>query len=192
MTYFQRFRLLQPLSRRKFLAGALAAALFPRQILAQADVEYKVKAAFLFNFIKLVEWPLSAFAGAQAPIVIGLVGRDPFDGEFDDAVNGKLVNGRPVEIRRINSAEAVKECHAVFVPASERRKFQDILAEAENIPVLTIGDELENFANRGGIINLFKEADKIRFEINVEAAKKAGLKIHSTLLNLARIIQSNQ
>lgn len=189
--FWKRKRLPGHWNRREFIAGTLLAALCPLKSGAQATPEYKIKAAFLYNFLKLVEWPPSAFEASNSPIILGLVGRDPFGGELDEAVEGKLVSGRRVEIRRVNSAEAIKKCHAIFVPNSEERRFQHLLQQAGTVPLLTVGDEIAEFARRGGIINLFKEADKIRFEINVEAAKKIGLKIHSTLLNLARIIQSN-
>lgn len=159
---------------------------------AQASAEYKIKGAFLFNFLKLVEWPANAFTSPATPLVVGLVGKDPFAGEFEEAVRNKEVGGRSVEVVRIYAADTVTRCHALFFPKEERRRASDFLQEAGNRPILSVGDELGDFAQRGGVINLYKETDKVRFEVNVEAAKKAGLKIHSTLLNLARIIQSSQ
>jgi hypothetical protein len=140
--------------------------------------EYQVKAAFIYNFAKFVAWPASA-----GPLVIGIVGEDPFGALLDNAVRGKTAAGRPIEVRRLSDGDNLDACQILFVSASEKRRFADLLHRAGN-GVLTVG-ELPQFVQDGGIVRFFLDKNRVRFQINVKAAERSGLKIHSQLLSLA-------
>jgi YfiR/HmsC-like len=155
---------------------------------SSASSEYLVKAGFIYNFAKLVEWPATAFAQPDSPIVIGIWGSDPFGPVIDRVLDGKKVNARGFVVKRLKSLNDLKDCHILFVSSSEVARLSDAIHLAKNMPVLTIG-EMPGFARHGGIINLTLEDNKIRFEVNVDAAKEADLSISSRLLALAKIIQ---
>lgn len=167
----------------------LALSVFLVSVGKTADVkEYEIKAAFIYNFAKFVEWPEDAFGRADAPLIIGIVGKDPFGKMIDHAVEGRRANGRTVEIKRVNWGAEVKLCHILFVSSSESGKMGQLSELVKNAPVLTIG-ETPGFASRGGIINFTEEEGKVRFEINVDAAKRARLTISSKLLSLAKVVK---
>jgi hypothetical protein len=151
-----------------------------------APSEYQVKAACIYNFTKFVEWPPEAFPPERSsPFVIGVIGDDPFAGELERAIQNKEVGGRKFIVRHFRNADEVKSCQILFVSRSVRKSMTDILAAVSTLPVLTIS-ETDRFVQAGGIINFVIEQNKVRFEINAEAAKKARLKISSQLLNLGR------
>jgi hypothetical protein len=167
----------------------LALALEPASFAAEPVSAAKVKAAFLYNFLKFVDWPDSAFTNSQSPYVVGILGRDPFGKVLEETFEDKPLNGRKVTIRRIDEDEA-SQCHLVFISPSEQRHLPQIFEALKAKPVLTVGDS-EGFATSGGIINFIEEEKKIRFEINIDAAKRANLKLHSTMLNLAKIVRDH-
>ena len=150
--------------------------------------EYLIKAGFIYNFANLVQWPSNAFAQPDSPIVIGILGEDPFGTILDRVLEGKKVNGRAFRVKRLRAAPDLKECHIVFVSSSEMSRLAEAIHLVKGMPILTIG-EIPGFARRGGIINLILEDNKVHFEVNVEAAKEADLNISSRLLALARIVQ---
>ena len=150
--------------------------------------EYLIKAGFIYNFANLVQWPSNAFTQPDSPIVIGILGEDPFGTVLDRVLAGKKVNGRIFLVKRLKSVPDLKECHIVFVSSSEMAHLAEAIHLVKGMPILTIG-EIPGFARRGGIINLFLEDNKVHFEVNVEAAKEADLNISSRLLALARIVQ---
>ncbi len=153
--------------------------------------EYLIKAGFIYNFAKLIEWPAKAFPQPDSPIVIGILGDDPFGTTLDTIVAGKKINGRPLAVKRVKwskDLKALKDCNILFVSASERDHIDAVLDALKSLPILTIGDG-PGFARRGGIMNFILEDNKVRFEVNVEAAKDADLTISSRLLTLARIVQ---
>jgi hypothetical protein len=153
--------------------------------------EYLIKAGFIYNFAKLVEWPTTAFAQPDSPIVIGILGNDPFGATLDRIVADKKINGRGFVIKRLKwgrDLKNLKDCNILFVSSSEKEHMDSVVDAMKWLPILTIG-ETPGFAKRGGIINFTLEDNKVRFEVNVEAAKYANLTISSRLLTLARIIQ---
>ena len=150
--------------------------------------EYLIKAGFIYNFANLVQWPTNAFAQLDSPIVIGILGEDPFGPVLDRVLAGKRVNGRVFLVKRLKSVVDLKECHILFVSSSEIAHLADAIHLVKGMPILTIG-EIPGFAKRGGIINLVLEDNKVHFEVNVDAAKEADLTISSRLLALARIVQ---
>ena len=153
--------------------------------------EYLIKAGFIYNFAKLVEWPTTAFAQSDSPIVISILGDDPFGTTLDRIVADKKINGRGFVVKRLKWASGLKDlkdCNILFVSSSEKEHMDSVVDAMKWLPILTIGDG-PGFARRGGIMNFTLEDNKIRFEVNVEAAKHADLTISSRLLTLARIVQ---
>lgn len=151
--------------------------------LAQEPNEAQVKAAFLFNFVKFVEWPAEAFNDGGNAIIVGVLGDDPSSSAIDQTINGKTANGRRLVIQRFPNVKALTYCHVLFIGYSQRANLQRILA-AVGPRVLTVG-ETERFTQTGGIINFTIVASKVRFEINQTAAERAGLRISAKLLGLS-------
>lgn len=175
---------------------ALLAVLLPAGILSfahgepQPAPEYAVKAAFLFNFAKFVEWPADAFSGAASPIVICVLGEDPF-GDALGSLKGKTANGRPIVIRYAATLGELERCHLLFISSSEKANLPKILQTAKGWSILTVGD-MNGFAQNGGIINMVKGESRVGIEINLEAAQRSRLKISSKLLALAKIVNSGR
>ena len=134
--------------------------------------EYQVKAAFIFNF-------------AKSPLCIGILGENPFGADLERTVQNKTLNNRPIVVKECRTLEEAKKCHLLFISAPKKEPLQEILNGLVGTKILTIG-ETETFIKSGGMINFFREGTRFRFEINDEAAKKAGLKIDSKLLGLGK------
>jgi hypothetical protein len=149
--------------------------------------EYSVKAAFLYNFAKFVEWPERAFASTGAPFCIGIVGQDPFGSVLEDIIRPERVSGRRLEVRRFGPGQAPSSCQVLFVSLSEKDRLAPTLQKLEDQPVLTVS-EIDHFAESGGMIRLTVTNGKVGFEINPQRAERAQLKISSKLLQLARIV----
>ena len=149
--------------------------------------EYQVKALFLCNFAKYVDWPATAFANDSAPIVIGLVGQDNFGDNFKQVIAGKTINGRPVAVKHVASEQEYKGCHILFISASEKSGLPEILNAVKDSAILTVG-ETERFLAQTGMINFTKKENKIRLEINLGAVQQANLKISSKLLSVADVV----
>ena len=158
----------------------------PNSAKASASREYRIKAAFLYNFAKFTVWPAGAFADAKAPLRLCVLGEDPFDGALD-ALEGRTVRNRPIVASRPASGDPLGKCHLLFIGASEHGRLGTILESLRGMPVLVVGDT-PHFASSGGIIRLEIVDNKVRFEINVRAAQHAKLKIDSRLLKLGRIV----
>jgi hypothetical protein len=154
---------------------------------AQSPSPYQVKAVFLSTFAKFVEWP-SDPGSNTGPISICVLGDDPFEGALDEAIKGKTINGRELVARRYKRAEETTGCQIVFISVSEKNRLRAILDSLRRESALTVG-ETEGFAKLGGMINFTLEENRVHFEINVDAADHARLKISSKLLNLAKIVR---
>jgi hypothetical protein len=157
------------------------------QCQANSPGEYQLKAAFLFNFAKFVDWPPGAFPTAASPFVVCILGQDPFGTDLDDALRGKTIADRSIVIRRCQSDADARGCQIVFVSRMERRRISEILQGLRGVNVLLVG-ESEGFAAGGGAIEFVLDQDRIRFRINPGAASRAGLTISSKLLALATIV----
>ena len=155
-----------------------------------APSEYQIKAAFLYNFAKFVEWPSQALPESSASITLCVLGEDPFGSDLDRTIESKTINSRVLVSRRLNTLHGVDVCQILFISASERRRMGQILEALKDQSLLTIG-ETEPFARLGGVINFTMEQDRVRFEINVDAAERKGLKISSKLLRLAKVIRDS-
>ena len=149
--------------------------------------EHRLKAVFLFNFSRFVEWPASAFTAADAPFVIGVFGRDPFGSDLDDVARGETVDGRRLLVRRVQTVQDAAACQILFIPESEQANLDVILAALTRSSTLTVSD-LDGAAQRGAMVRLVTDHDKIRLRINVESARAAGLTISSKLLRAAEIV----
>lgn len=146
--------------------------------------EYEVKAGFIYNFARLVEWPATTAPG----MTLCIVGADPF-GSAKDSLKGKTVGGLGLDVRLAPPGSSVADCRIVFVsPTASATELGAILQQTAGHPILTIGDA-EGLAARGIIINFYRQEDAVRFEINIDAAQRAGLKVSSRLLNLARVVR---
>lgn len=176
--------------RSALLLIILMTPIFVSRAPGREQSEYDVKAAFLYNFTKFVDWPQQP-GSRQEPMCICIVGADPFGSSVDRIVEGKSVNGRPLVVRRLNRFEDAKACAIAFISTSEKARVRSILDTLKGSTVLTVGDTPQ-FAELGGVINFVLEDNLIHFEINVDAARVQGLTISSRLLGLARIVRSKQ
>ena len=158
--------------------------------LPAGKLENQVKAAFLIKFASFIEWPAGEGADTNAPFVIGLLGRDPFGQEFDEAVKAERVKDRPVELRRASDLGKLADCPVVYVASSELNRLEEIVAALEGRPVLLVTDG-PGAALRGSQINFIKTDGKVRFEINLAAAERARLKFSAKLLQVGRIVGSS-
>ena len=158
---------------------------------AQSATEYQVKAAFLFNFAKFVEWPADAFSSADAPLQICVLGRDPFGHEFEEMIADKTVNGHRIEVIHPSGVPQATSCQIIFVAASEKQQVREILRGLRGASVLTVGDSA-GFARMGGIINFVLDDSRVRFEVNVKAAERAHLKVSARLLTVAKLIVTDE
>jgi len=155
--------------------------------------EYLIKAGFIYNFAKFVEWPSAAFAQPDSPIVIGVLGTDPFGSVLDRLVQDKKIGQRGFVVRRykwgkdLKDLKDLRDCKILFVSASEKAHADEIIQLVKWLPILTVG-ETPGFAERGGVIRFTVEDNRVRFEVNVDAAHQADLNISSRLLTLAKII----
>jgi hypothetical protein len=171
------------------IAIFLLIALVGQAPAARAQQADQVKAAFLFNFAKFVEWPSGTFANDRAAIILGVPDRDPLAAALE-TLQGKMVQGRRLEIRRCREPEDFSRCQIFFASASEKARLPQILGSLRKSPVLTVTDNVNNFAKLGGIINLIIVDDKIHFEICEDNARQSGLKISSQLLKLAKLVNN--
>lgn len=153
-----------------------------------ADAEYRLKAAYLFNFARFAQWPPATFTATNSPLVIGVLGNNPFGAALEEVVRGRFVNGRPVVVKPVATAEEAKFCQVVFIPASEQANVRRHLETLRTAPVLTIGESVE-FLDAGGVIRFFVEQNKIRFDINKAQADAEGLQMDSQLLSLAATVR---
>lgn len=147
--------------------------------------EYQIKAEFIERFTRFIEWPSSLQRPQSEPFIIGVIGRDPFDGYLDAIARARMIKGRQVKIVHLPSPDEIGSCQLLFVAASERGRIDAILAKARNFPVLTIADSPGSLES-GVMINLYTAEHKVRFEINEQEMSKAGFAASAQLLKLAR------
>ncbi|MDH3257746.1 MAG: YfiR family protein [Nitrospinota bacterium] len=153
-----------------------------------ASVEHEVKAAFIHNFTKFIDWSQDSFKTDTSPIRIGILGQGPIN-EPLIKMNGIRVQKRSLEISSIDNLNNAREFHIIFINRSEKKQIRSILRDLKGTGILTIGD-MPDFAEQCGIINFFLQSGKVRFEINIEASRQENLQISSKLLRLARIVNT--
>jgi YfiR/HmsC-like len=169
------------------LAWTLISGLPTGPLAAAALTEYEVKAGFLYHFGGFVEWPDTTDQGRAPTFTIGVLGAHPFGGVLDDIMRGKSIGAYPVVIQYYQRVEEAVSCHILFISASEEEWLPAILSGLGEASVLTVSD-MQRFTERGGMISLRLVGQKVRFDINMDAAERAGLKLSSQLLRLARVI----
>lgn len=166
-----------------WLAAAPARAADPPPL-----AEHQIKALYLFNFTKYVEWPAAAFASTNAPFTIGLLAPAELQRDLLELTQGKNVNGREIRFRLIEKEQDLKSCQILFLGADDPRRAAQALGTVKDSAVLTVG-EAEDFLGRGGMVNFVRKNNKLRLEINLEAAQRARLAISAKLLAVAEVVQ---
>ncbi|MGV3774651.1 MAG: YfiR family protein [Verrucomicrobiales bacterium] len=151
---------------------------------APKAAEYEIKAAFILNFAKFTEWPSNKFESTNAPIIIGILGEDPFDGSLERVLKGKTISGRAIHLERYRTPAEARKAHVLFMGDTDRKRVGQQLTGLTGANVLTVS-EMDGFAETGGMIGFTEIADRVRFEINPKAADKEQVKISSKLLSLA-------
>ncbi len=152
--------------------------------------EYQVKALFLYNFINFIDWPADSSFNSSSTVNICIIGEDPFGDALDD-IRGETVKGKKLAIRFYRPYDEPKGCHLIFIPAAEKNHAAHILRSIRENGVLTVADS-EEAVRQGAVIGFYIEQKKVRFAVNMEAARHAGLKISAKLLKLAKIVRSTE
>jgi len=160
----------------------------PRRAVAAdaGPTEYQVKAVFLFNFAKFIEWPAAKMGGADSPLVIGIIGDNPFGKLLEETIKDQTISGHRLVSRAISTTAEAAACHIVFISRSEKERLRPLLASLKGQPVVTVS-ETKGFTQDGGMINLVVLNGRVKLEINPAAAGEAGVKLSSKLLSIARI-----
>jgi hypothetical protein len=174
---------------RARVAGLLLCLLSARAAYSQSadsPVEYQVKAAFLLNFTKFIDWPAASFANPDSPITICILGKDPFGSVLDEIVQGETVNTRKVTVQRISQPPGPQTCHVVFVSEPDKDISKTLSGLGRG--VLTVGQG-DRFLRDGGMVALVVDNRRVRFDINQTAATGAGLGLSARLLNVARAVE---
>jgi hypothetical protein len=152
--------------------------------------EYALKAAFISKFVNFVTWPSNSLGAANEPLVLTVLGTDPFGATLEETMQNTTVHGRRIVVQRVRDEGNLATCHVLFVSASEEPRLPEILGRLRGQPLLTIS-ETDQFCQQGGMINFIRTGRHVRFEINPQAAERAGLKISSQLLKLATIVKDS-
>jgi hypothetical protein len=174
--------------RLVLLAGCAFVCVCP---LARAQnvqlTEDQIKAGFLFNFTKFVEWPPDAFVDSNDPIVVGIISENAVSKLLSEVAVSKSVNGRAVVVKRFKEGQDLRGCHILFVSSTEEKHVTQILEGLKGSSVLTVG-EVAGFIQSGGMINFFVEGNKVRLEINLDASARGRLKISAKVIAVARLV----
>jgi len=177
------FTKLYPLSFQLWLILLLPGYLYAQ---SNPDREYKLKAVFLFNFTQFIEWPPASFENGDSPLVIGVLGANPFGSYLEQTVSGEKVNGHPVAVQYYSNEKEAAQCHILYINITESKKRKEIIEALKGQSVLTVADA-PDFTKSGGMIRFFTSTNKIKLQINPEASKEGKLMLSSKLLRLAEI-----
>jgi hypothetical protein len=170
------------------ILAVLVALAISAQLRAQSDAaEYRIKATFLFDFAKFVDWPADTFKDEKQPITFCTVGKDPFRGALDEVVSGKMSGNHSLRVRHYKLPQDILGCHILFIGSQKKKYIAEVLTRLKHAPVLTVG-ESDGFVQQGGMIGFVLEEDKLQFNVNLGAARAAQLKISSKLLSLANFL----
>lgn len=150
--------------------------------------EYHIKAAYVYNLAKFVEWPSGAFRSATEPIAICVLGQSPIADALEEAVAGEKIDQRRLTVRRVSDVQGANTCHILFIAACSRKHLRSILASLKTDGTLTVG-ETDDFLEKGGALNFLLEGNKVRIEVNMNAVERQALHISSRLLSLARVVR---
>ncbi|HTD86938.1 MAG TPA: YfiR family protein [Candidatus Binatia bacterium] len=175
------------------IGGCVLAIAICGVLLASAQTrystEYEIKAAVLFNLGQFVEWPSSAFASAESPLIVGILGQNPFGQSLERAVEGEIIQKRRIVVKYGETLDALGTSHILFICRSEARKLPDILKSLKGKPTLTVSD-MGQFAQNGGMVNLVTTADRVRMIVNAAKIEAAGLRASSKLLRIAELVKT--
>lgn len=166
--------------------------LLPKLLNAQKFTEYEVKAGYIYNFVRFVEWPKGTFTNETSPIVIGIYGNDRFGEIIRRTIRNSTIEGRTFIIKYYNKPTQIQQCHILFVSDITKSETIELLKVVKKKPILTVGDNIQEFCQLGGIINFTPQYSRNRFEINNTTAKNNELIISSKLLTLAKIVPINE
>lgn len=169
-----------------FTPHPLAAQTSSSEADSGVQTEYRIKALFLTRLARFVEWPPETFRGPETPLVIAILGKDPLGASLENVLSGKTLNGRPWVIVRAQHVQDALDSQILFISSSEGRREQHILEKLKGRSILTVGEK-KDFIRHGGMVNLARDGNTFRFEINPDAGERVGIKISSQILSLARI-----
>lgn len=167
------------------VASGFVLAAVPWTVAGELPVEYKVKAAYLYNFARFVDWPATG-PGSDGPIRLCILGEDPF-GEALEAIEGRSAQGRSMAVRRLAEVDGTERCHILYLGPSEAERADRVLEHLRGRSVLTVGD-FEGFAQAGGMIGFVIRADTVRLQVNPSAVRSSGLRISAKLLEVSELI----
>lgn len=173
---------------RRLCLAAVLGVLLSASGRAQSISEYQMKAAYVYNLAKFVDWPAAAFKAADDPLNICVLGQSPILVTLNEAVNGESIDDRKLLVRQVSEVQQARNCHILFIASSDRKFLQAVLRDLKTPGVLTLG-ETAGFAEEGGVVNFRLDGKKIRIEINLIAAGQQKLRISPKLLSLAQIIK---
>jgi hypothetical protein len=174
--------------RRRLAILSIALCLLPgRPVVADPPLEYQVKAVCVLNATRFVSWPATVSGSPSSPLIIGVLGVNPFGDALKEAVRGETVQKRPIVVQEVNLAEAAG-CHVVFISRSEEGRIAEVLQRIGQNGVFTVS-EIDGFAANGGMLGLALHRGTVRFEVNAEAVHRSKLKVDSRLLRLAKIVK---
>ncbi|HLO90882.1 MAG TPA: YfiR family protein [Lentimicrobium sp.] len=165
------------------LAGLLCIS-----VKSQSHADYRVKAAFLYNFTQFIQWPANAFESPYEPLVIGILGKNPFGDDLKEVVSGEKGNGHFIVVRRYNDISEIRKCHILFINKNDTTDLNLIDSVFSQKPVLLVSDGSADFLDKGGMIRFVKRKNKIQLQINLASIKSANLAISSKMLRLAELI----
>lgn len=148
--------------------------------------EYQEKAVFILNFTQFIKWPDTAFASINSPLIIGILGDNPFESYLEEKVKGEKTNGHPLIVQYYKNVEDIKPCHLLFINIHEKNKQEEVIESLKGMSILSVTDD-PDLSKQKEVIKFYKENNKIQFQINTEAAKEANLVVSSKLLNIAKI-----
>lgn len=171
--------------------GALMVFLILNHSLGQskATTEYQLKAAFIYNFTRFIDWPPDAFNSADAPFIIGILGKDPLGTYLDDLVKDEKLDNHTITVQRFSDLKEINQCNILFIPAEEATKINKQIPSINRRGILTVSD-ISDFSKWGGVIRFFKEENKLRLQINLTEAKAGQLTISSKLLSISSIYRA--
>jgi hypothetical protein len=171
---------------RVFAAALIFASFWAATAQAPPSREVQVKAVFVYNFVQFAEWPTTSFAEPSSPLIIGILGEDPFGSFLDRIVQGEKIGEHPIHVRRFANAEEARSSHILFIDKNKSRNIEEILEKLRGRSILTISD-MKDFASRGGVIGFFVEDNKTKFEVNLKEYKNSNVVISSRVLRLATL-----
>jgi len=164
----------------------------PSVLFSQQYTEYELKAAYIYNFGKFIQWPEETFKNPNDPFIIGIYGQNPFGEILQQTIQNKNLQNRSIVIINVSSIEEASTCHILFISKTNKIQLNQIIQGVGNKPVLTVGDNIPEFCQSGGIINFTSQHSQKRFEINNKASARMLLIISSKLLALSRIVTDDE